>query len=234
MNHYLYLLIDIGTIFVPFLASFYSKHPFYKHWKAYFLANAIVAIFFIIWDAFFTQHGIWGFNDRYTLGVKWFGLPIEEILFFICIPYASVFIYFAMKYFLNRKPFEKSNVVISWVLVAILSFVFILNYQKWYTACTSLLVVLFLLYTIKNKIYTGTIYFSYLITLLPFFIVNGLLTGSCIDEPVVWYNNSHNVGIRLGTIPIEDIFYGFLMIAATIVLFEKFDNHDDELPLGDL
>ena len=48
--------------------------------------------------------------------------------------------------------------------------------------------------------------------LIPFFIVNGLLTGSFIIDEIVWYNNNHNLGLRIGTIPIEDIFYGFSLL----------------------
>lgn len=57
-----------------------------------------------------------------------------------------------------------------------------------------------------------------------FFIVNGILTGSWIDEPVVWYNDSENLGIRIGTIPFEDAFYGFLLIALVIDLYRYLQN----------
>jgi lycopene cyclase domain-containing protein len=61
-----------------------------------------------------------------------------------------------------------------------------------------------------------------LIILVPFFIVNGILTGSFIAEPVVWYNNLENLGIRLFTIPIEDIGYAFNMLFLVVFLNEKF------------
>lgn len=76
------------------------------------------------------------------------------------------------------------------------------------------------------------IYFSYLVTLIFFFIVNGVLTGSYIDEPVVWYNNSQNLGIRMGTIPFEDIFYGFLLIASIIQIFEYLNEKDTKRRLN--
>jgi lycopene cyclase domain-containing protein len=52
--------------------------------------------------------------------------------------------------------------------------------------------------------------------------VNGVLTGTGIEEPVVWYNNAENLGIRLLTIPIEDIGYAFTMIYGNVFLIEKF------------
>ncbi len=68
------------------------------------------------------------------------------------------------------------------------------------------------------------IYRVYLIILVPFLIVNGILTGTGLDEPVVWYNNAENMTFRLFTIPPEDIFYGFLLIGLNIILMERFQK----------
>ena len=66
----------------------------------------------------------------------------------------------------------------------------------------------------------GRFYFAYGVILIPFFIVNGILTGSFISSEVVWYNDAHNLGLRIGTIPVEDIFYGMLLILMNIAIFE--------------
>jgi lycopene cyclase domain-containing protein len=60
--------------------------------------------------------------------------------------------------------------------------------------------------------------------LIPFFIVNGILTGSFIEDQVVWYNNDENLGIRIGTVPIEDSVYAFTMILTVLVLTNYFDK----------
>ena len=95
-----------------------------------------------------------------------------------------------------------------------------------YTGVTFMLTGLFLAF-IMLKLRTrfmGRFYFAFIFILIPFFIVNGILTGSFIDEPVVWYNNKENLGIRFGTIPLEDIFYGMLMVLMPVTLAETLEE----------
>ena len=70
----------------------------------------------------------------------------------------------------------------------------------------------------------GRFYFAFCFLLVPFSLVNGVLTGSFLDSEVVWYNNAHTLGIRIGTIPIEDIFYGFLLILMNIAIMEWLED----------
>jgi lycopene cyclase domain-containing protein len=203
------------------MASFYSKHPFYKEWKNYFIANVIVATIFIVWDVIFTNIGVWSFNERYLIGIKLVNIPIEEVMFFFCIPYSSVFVYFALNYLVKHNPLEKFQNLITLFLSIGLAIIGFIYWNHLYTSVTFILTSVYLLYNYLKKINLSKIYFSYLFTLFFFFVVNGILTGSfIIDEPVVSYNNNENLGIRLGKIPVEDVFYGFLLIAAIIEIFE--------------
>ena len=59
-----------------------------------------------------------------------------------------------------------------------------------------------------------------MVILIPFFIVNGILTGSFIETPIVSYNDLENLGIRLFTIPVEDIGYAFSMLFGNLMIFE--------------
>ena len=222
----LYLFLNIATLIVPLLFSFGNRMQYFKRWKAVFMSILITAVFFIVWDIIFTKIGVWSFNPRYHSGIELFELPIEEWLFFICIPYASIFIHFAFQYFCPKVLLaDKTVKMIYWVLMAVLLPTIFLNYNKWYTLINYSFLVLILSYAVfKTPNILNTYFISFLIVLIPFSVVNGILTGSFIDEPVVSYNNNENLGIRLGTIPIEDIGYAFSMLLMSLVLIKKIEK----------
>lgn len=199
---------------------------FIKWWKQVFLSISIVAAIFLIWDVIFTDIGVWGFNEQYLIGFDLINLPIEEWLFFICIPYACIFTHYAFQYFLPKVSLSRkvTNVVTIFFILVLLS-VIINHADKTYTFYNYSLLILILIYSlISQNQQLRIFYITFLIILVPFFIVNGILTGTYIENPVVWYNNEENLGIRLGTIPIEDIGYAFSMLFLNIILIEKFKS----------
>ncbi len=214
-----YLILDVLTISIPLLRSFETeKVKFSQKWYALFPAIFLVGIIFIIWDVWFTSMGVWGFNDDYITGIRLFHLPLEEWGFFLVVPYACVFIYEVLNFFIKKdilKPFEN---IITIVLAACLLVIGLLNLDKYYTSITFIgtgLYLLSLFFVFKPK-WLSRFYFSYTFVLIPFFIMNGILTYL----PVVWYNNEENLGIRLGSIPVEDVFYGFLLLLLVVHLYE--------------
>ena len=211
-----YLFIDVGCILIPLVASFYPKHAFYKEWKPFFLANFLVAFFFLVWDVDFTMNGVWGFNRDYLLGLDVFNLPIEEVLFFICIPYACVFTYFALLYLVKKNPLGPYHRILTIVLILFLLGGGLLSLDKWYTGITFLLTSAYLIFRFVRKTDLSYHYLAYLIILPFFFISNGILTGSFLEAPIVWYNDEENLGIRMLTIPIEDMIYGLLLVLMNI------------------
>lgn len=222
MKSLTYLMVDLGCILIPFIASFYPKHSFYKEWKYFFPANIMVAFLFLIWDYYFTEAGFWGFNPDYLTGIYVTNLPLEEILFFICIPYACVFTYFALKYLIKENPLQQYHTQISIFLITTLTIIGIASIGKWYTALTFLLTATYVLSLLLRKVDLSYHYLAYF-TILPFFFLsNGLLTGSAIEEAIVWYNDAENLGIRLKTIPVEDSIYGLLLILLNIDLYDFF------------
>ncbi len=219
---YLYLALDLASISIPLLLSFYKPAPFYKTWRNLWPAISVTALIFILWDEWFTRAGVWGFNPRYLTGIYIGKLPLEEILFFICIPYACVFTYFALSHLIKKDYLFPHQELISSTIIILMLLIGTYNMEKWYTGVTFILLGVFLAFQMLKirPRYMGRFYMAYAVILIPFFIVNGILTGSFIEEEVVWYNNHENLGIRLGTIPIEDIFYGMLLILMNVVIYE--------------
>ncbi len=219
---YLYLAIDFFSILFPFLFSFYAKYNFSKKWKYLWLAILLPAIFFVVWDEWFTHMGVWGFNPRYLTGLYIGSLPIEEILFFICIPYACVFTYEAVNYLMSWRMDIKQQNLITDILAALLFLLGVIFFDRWYTSVTFILASAFLnLHRwVWKSDYLGKFYVAFLFILIPFFLTNGILTGTGIEEQVVWYNDAENLGIRMLTIPVEDTFYGMLLLLMNVSLFE--------------
>lgn len=224
MLSYTYLLINIFTVIICFIFSFHHKIKFNRHFGAFLKASFIVAVVFIIWDAWFTKIGVWWFNDTYLLGIRFLGLPVEEILFFFCIPFSCIFTYFCLtKFFkLDWKPFpEKIFVIISVVSAVIIAAFY---YDRIYTCITFIVtaVSIFTLYFMLKVSWIGKASFIYLLLMPGFLMVNGVLTGTGLDSPIVNYNPDDFIGIRILTIPIEDTVYGYTMILWNIYFFEKF------------
>jgi lycopene cyclase domain-containing protein len=143
---------------------------------------------------------------------------------FYCIPYACIFMHLALielsdKWILKQKIAD----YISYSLFVLFLLVLVFNTDKMYTLFDmsyALLVLAHVFYW--NKEILRKFYLTFLAMLVPFTIVNGVLTGFGIPGEVVWYNNSQNLGIRLSTIPIEDFTYAFSMILSVLYLFEIF------------
>ncbi|AZB29065.1 lycopene cyclase domain-containing protein [Chryseobacterium balustinum] len=228
MWQYTYLAINFFTIIICFIFSFHPKIKFHRHFKAFLLSSIIVALFFIAWDVWFTANGVWWFNDKYLIGKRLFRLPIEELLFFICIPFSCVFTYFCLdKFFkLDWKPsVEKVFVLISIISCLILAILFRDKIYSFVTFLTTAITLIILYFVLKVK-WIGKASFIYLILMPGFLAVNGILTGTGLDSPIVNYNPKDFIGFRILTIPIEDTVYGYEMILWNLFFFQKFKKDE--------
>lgn len=219
---YYYLAINFFTILYPIAQSFEHRLNYYKKWQFLFPSILITGIFFIIWDILKTNYGVWSFNPKYLIGINIINLPIEEWLFFLTVPYACVFIYEVLNYFIKKDIFAKYSFGIAKVLGIINILLAIIFFDRAYTLVVFSFNGIFLLlhsFIFKFK-WLGRFFLSYIVSLIPFFVVNGLLTGI----PIVLYNDSENLGVRLFTIPIEDTMYSMLLFLMNVTLYEYFQK----------
>lgn len=218
-----YAYLHLFTFIPVFVLSFDKNVHYYKKWIALFPAIIIVGLFFIAWDVFFTVQGVWGFNERYFSGYTIFQLPVEEWLFFLTVPFACVFIYECLNFYVKKDllaPVEKPLTIGMIVLFLLIG---LLYWGHLYTSTTFLLTGGFLLfhYLFMDGSYRSRFYLSYLVALIPFLIVNGVLTGGYTEQPVVLYNPEEYLGIRITSVPLDDSVYGFLLIFGVVTLFER-------------
>lgn len=222
-TRFLYLYLHLFAL-IPVLAlSFDRRVHFHTYWKALFPALFIVASVFWIWDIFKTAVGVWGFNPLYYTFLL-INLPIEEWFFFITFPFASVFIYECLNAYFPRNRLASVEPYLTPTLIVFFLFIGIFYWQHAYTATTFLACSGFLLhhYIYVTPRYRSRFYRSLLIGYIPFVIVNGVLTGTFTQQPVVIYNPEEYLGIRFISIPLDDFAYNFILQLAVITLYEFF------------
>jgi lycopene cyclase domain-containing protein len=212
-----YFAILGASILYPLAQSFEKRVYMYRKFR--FILPGILAIgaVYIAWDIWFTKVGIWGFNPNYTRHVDLLGLPVEEWLFFLIVPYACIFLFEVLRLFVKRFYHPQLAKGVLWTLlvalVVSLPFVYTRTYTFTAFSFTALMLLLQLLQKTYRTWFSGFM-IAYLLSLVPFLVVNGILTSL----PVVWYNNAENLGLRCYTVPVEDFIYlmGLLLPAVNI------------------
>ena len=200
---------------------------FHKSWKFIWPGIILTGLVFLFWDVLFTVDGVWWFNPKYITGITVFRLPVEEILFFLTVPFACLFIYACLNYYIKREIDIRLTRIISNLIIIFSILILIFYHHRMYTRVTfTLLAFLVIMFQFIFKVrWLNRFYVAYLVALIPFYIINGILTAL----PVVIYNNTENLDKRIGTIPVEDHFYMMALLLMNIGFFEYFRSKAKKL-----
>ena len=218
-----YLLLNLLILAGPLVMSFEKQIHFVDKWRYAFPAIIIVAIPYLFWDSLVTGSH-WWFNEKYVIGYRLAKLPIEEGLFFFTVPFAALFCWEVIGFYYrhDRKIYFMRRVRYALYSLQLIGLLFFAR-GKEYTG----LMLIFLGAAaiidrvLKTNLFVHARLFVYLAILIGFILIfNGYLTG----RPVVFYGESYQLGIRVGTIPIEDFGYGLSLILLVTVFYEKFKN----------
>lgn len=221
--NYIYLLINVAVIFFPLILSFDKRVHFFSKWKFVLPAILLTGLVFLIWDLLFVKLNVWSFNPNYIVGIHFFGLPLEEMLFFLTVPYACIFIYECLNAYFPNNDLQKYSFSISNLFLGLCIAILFFGYNRWYTLINFgflFIVLAYVEYINVELRFMYKFYRAYLVSLIPFYIVNGFLTSI----PVVLYNDKQNLGFRVGTIPFEDHFYLMGLLLMNIYLYEVFKS----------
>lgn len=215
-----YLLLDLATLFFPLVLSFDKKVAYFKQWKFVFFAGLVVGVPFLVWDYFFTKNAVWGFNSDYLTGLYISNLPIEEVLFFAVVPFSCIFIYACGKTYFEKINFQKFNILFYVLIFAYIVFIAVFGSYGTYAQYVigSSLLTLLVIWLLRKRLFFLPI--AFVISIIPFMVVNGILTGGFTDAPIVWYDDLERTPFRIFTIPAEDVLYSFTLLGLNVAVFE--------------
>ena len=215
-------MLNLCIIAVPLWYTPDKRTAYYRRLPALGFSIAVVSTCYLLWDILVTARGEWSFNGKYLTGVQILNIPLEEVLFFITVPYSCLFIYEVVLYATKSSKFRLPASVISALILALLgsSLAF---YPQGYTAkalasCGFFLMIALLL---DRPLLESKQYWIWLaICYVPFLIINTVLTAL----PVVEYNSKAIWGFRVGTIPLEDFFYNYAMLSFYLLVYRIAKN----------
>jgi len=220
---YEYLIINILVIFFPFVLSFDRKVAFFRNWKHLVPTYLTVGVAFVVWDVFATDAGHWSFNESFITGIKLFGLPVEEIMFFITVPYACIFTYEVIRAYMRdwEVPFNRWTYAILGLFLLVPALVF---HDQGYTfiVLISLSFVLVAVPFLVPEVFQRRSYWIFiLITMGLFLLVNHFLTSIPVVEygaEEIWGGDGAWNG-RFIHIPLEDFIYNISLLTGYLSVY---------------
>lgn len=107
LDHYQYVFLMAGCLLLTLPLEFVFSAKVYRRPLRLLQAILVTVVVFSIWDIIAINAGLWSYSERYTTGLMLpFGLPFEELLFFIAIPICGILTYEAvgtvLRFFTSR------------------------------------------------------------------------------------------------------------------------------------
>lgn len=222
MRNVTYLIINM-LIFLPVLIlSFRTDVKPHKHPMALLASYLLVSVPFIIWDIWATTAGHWSFNSDYIMGPSFRGVPLEEWLFFITVPFAMIYTWGVVKKYVSDKP-----AILVWpflgigVITGLSSWMLINYWSNGYTRSAAFATLITVFIGLFIGLFFSVRFWTFQILLLSLFLIfNTVLTRL----PIITYGTDSIIGFKVGTIPIEDLFFGFALVNLFLFVFHTVDQ----------
>lgn len=214
-----YLLFVLVVAVPPLLLSFWRPTYFADRMPAALRACVLGAAPFIVWDAAVTGRH-WWFDKRYTLGPQAFGLPIEELLFFLAVPLACLYAWEVLLRGWRARPRTglHHGYVVSWSLVLPAVVLWSVGLEYTALALGSWAAVTVLDHALGTRMLEAPRYWGFIAFVATATLVfNGYLTA----RPVVHYDPAYQLDLRIFTIPVEDFLFGFSLMTAVTVVYQS-------------
>lgn len=97
------MLILILSGVIPLVLSLYPPLNFYRNIKALLYSIVLIVLIFGVWDIFATFRGHWHFNPKHVWSLRIVNLPVEEVLFFVVIPFCCILTWELLNYIREKS-----------------------------------------------------------------------------------------------------------------------------------
>ncbi len=222
MERFEYVIFNLLVVIGPLSLSFDRRLRFVRQWPRALLSTLTAALPFITWDWLVTGRH-WWFNPQYTAGTYIGPLPLGEWLFFLTVPFASLFVWEVLKsYFPDAGVRGRRIYLIAPVLLLLAVVAWLAGREYTGLALGALSLIISLDDFSGSRVLTrgNAVRYALIIGLL-MMICNGYLTA----RPVVLYDPAYQLDLRLITIPVEDFFYGYGLVLLTTLVHERLSRH---------
>ena len=103
MAHWQYLIVLSACLVITLPLELVLGARVYRQPRRALFAILPVATLFLIWDVVAIAAGVWTYNPQYISGITLpFGVPLEEVLFFVIIPLCGLLTYGAVSALMAR------------------------------------------------------------------------------------------------------------------------------------
>ena len=223
MKKHLYTLMALAVLAGPLALSFDDKVHFHTHWPAVALALVLTGLLYLFWDALVVRRGDWKFNPKYTGDFRMFHLPVGELLFFVAVPYACLFLFEVVRAYLPTG--DVFSVEPTALFVGALLFVvgawFLRHRSYTFLALASVAIFLSTLAVTHPSLAGRSEFWIWFgLCFSAFVVVDGVYTAL----PTIWYNPQASTGLRVGPIPLEDFFYNLSYLGLTLCFYLLFEG----------
>lgn len=219
LTNYIFLSILILIVIAPAYYAITGKYDFRNKLRYGMPAIFITGFMFLLWDIRFTEVGIWSYDTDFTIGIFHKSLPIEQWLVYLVFPVTALLVYEIMKTRFRTLDLNTVFTAVALLLVIVLAVFAYLFRVRIYTFFSFLFTTIYLAYTIFRKQFKPNLtyfFLTYLIILIPYFILNWILTWNLAIE----YHQEQVLNVWIGMIPIENFVYLFLLLLINITVYE--------------
>lgn len=97
LDHYQYLGLMGACVLITLPLEFVLRARVYRRFRSLAWAVLPVVVIFSLWDIAGILRGHWTYNPAYVSGVQLgFGMPVEELTFFVVVPICALLTYEAV------------------------------------------------------------------------------------------------------------------------------------------